>query len=150
MKRILSLVFVALIAISTSAQFTNAQSETPAFHAAPPVKGQKLPPIASPEQVQQMEIKYPFQPRAYEAARKVPRVLYQLPCYCFCDRSAGHSSLHSCFEGPHGSHCSTCMQEAFYAYQMTKLGKTPKQIREGVIRGDFKNIDLQKMGGPLA
>jgi hypothetical protein len=33
---------------------------------------------------------------------------------------------------------------------MSKLGKTPKQIREGVIRGDFKNIDLQKMGGPLA
>src|SRR3954447_23997471 len=122
MKRIFSLVIIALIAISTSAQFSNSQSEVPAYHPTAPVKGQTLPPIASPEQVQQMEIKYPFQPRAYEAARKVPRVLYQLPCYCFCDRSAGHSSLHTCFEGAHGSHCETCMQEAFYAYQMTKLG----------------------------
>jgi hypothetical protein len=150
MKRAFSLVFVALVAISTSAQFSNSQGEMPAYHSNSPVKGQKLPPIASPEQVHQMEIKYPFQPRAYEAARKVPRVLYQLPCFCFCDRSAGHSSLHTCFEGAHGSHCGTCMQEAFYAYQMTKLGKTPKQIREGVIRGDYKSIDLQKMGGPLA
>lgn len=31
-----------------------------------------------------------------------------------------------------------------YAYQQTKLKKTPKQIREGVIRGDWQNIDLQK------
>jgi len=42
------------------------------------------------------------------------------------------------------------MQEAFYAYQMTKKGKTAKQIREGVMKGEYKSIDLNSMNGPLA
>ena len=148
MKRILPIFAIALFAIASSAQFMD--NEVPAYHAKPPAKGQKLAPIASSAQLEQMNLKYGFQRRAYEAAAKVPRVLYQLPCYCFCDRSAGHQSLHSCFEGDHGSHCSTCMQEAFYAYQMTKKGKTVKQIREGIMKGEYKNIDLKSMDGPLA
>lgn len=148
MKRIFPILCVAVLAVTTSAQFMD--NEVPAYHPNPPAKNEKLPPIASSEQLDQMNLKYDFQRRAYEAAAKVPRVLYQLPCYCFCDRSAGHQSLHSCFEGDHGSHCSTCMQEAFYAYQMTKKGKTVKEIREGITRGDYKNIDLRTMNGPLA
>ncbi|MBV9146973.1 MAG: hypothetical protein JO065_13730 [Acidobacteria bacterium] len=147
MKRILPILAVALLAIASSAQFT--QSEVPAYHPNPPAKGEKLVPIAGTAQLDQMNLKYDFQRRAYEAAAKVPRVLYQLPCYCYCDRSAGHSSLHSCFEGEHGSHCSTCMQEAFYAYEMSKKGKSVKEIRAGIMRGDFKNIDLKTMNGPL-
>ena len=38
------------------------------------------------------------------------------------------------------------MSEAFYAYQMTKKGATPKQIRAGIMRGDYQSIDLQKVG----
>ena len=148
MKRIFPLAFIALLAVTTSAEFT--QNEVPAYDPKPPAKTEKLPPIASSQQLEQMNLKYDFQRRAYEAAAKVPKVLYQLPCYCFCDRSAGHQSLHSCFEGDHGSHCSTCMQEAFYAYQMTKKGKTVKEIREGIMRGDYKTIDLHTMDGPLA
>ena len=148
MKRILLLAAIAVFAVASSAQFMD--NEVPAYHKAAPAKGEKLAPIASPAQVAEMDIKYGFQRRAYEAAAKVPRVLYQLPCYCFCDRSAGHQSLHSCFEGDHGAHCSTCMQEAFYAYQMTKKGKTAKQIREGIMKGEYKSIDLQTMNGPLA
>ena len=148
MKRILPIVLVALLAVASSAQFT--ENEVPAYHPNPPAKGEPLPPIATSEQLDRMNLKYDFQRRAYEAAAKVPRVLYQLPCYCFCDRSAGHKSLHSCFEAEHGSHCGTCMQEAFYAYQMTKKGKSVKEIREGIIRGDFKTIDLKAMNGPLA
>jgi len=148
MKRILPLLSVAVLAITSSAQFM--ENEVPAYHPNPPAKGETLAPIASSAQLDQMNLKNGFQRRSYQAAAKVPRVLYQLPCYCFCDRSAGHKSLHSCFEGEHGSHCSTCMQEAFYAYQMTKKGKTAKQIREGVMRGEYKNIDLHTMNGPLA
>ncbi|HKR84488.1 MAG TPA: CYCXC family (seleno)protein [Terriglobales bacterium] len=148
MKKILPLAVVALFAIASSAQFM--ENEVPAYHKTPPAKGQKLAPIASSAQLDQMNLKYGFQRRAYEAAAKVPRVLYQLPCYCFCDRSAGHQSLHSCFEGDHGSHCSTCMQEAFYAYEMTKKGKTAKEIREGIMKGEYKSIDLNSLNGPLA
>jgi hypothetical protein len=71
-------------------------------------------------------------------------VLYQQPCYCHCDRSVGHTSLHSCFSTDHGAHCSTCMQELFYAYKMTKAKKTAAQIRDGIVKGEYSKIDLQK------
>jgi hypothetical protein len=148
MKRILPILCVIFIAITTSAQFMD--NEVPAYHPNPPAKGEKLPPILSPDQLNQADLKYDSQRLAYQAATRIPRVIYQLPCYCFCDRSAGHKSLHSCFEGEHGAHCGTCIQESLYAYQMTKSGRTVKQIREGIMRGDYKTIDVRKFKGPLA
>ena len=35
------------------------------------------------------------------------------------------------------------MKEAYYAFQQTKLKKTPAQIREGIIKGEWKSIDLE-------
>jgi hypothetical protein len=35
------------------------------------------------------------------------------------------------------------MAEALYAYKMSKKGWTAKMIRDGVIRGDFKQMDLE-------
>src|SRR5713226_2456464 len=78
-----------------------------------------------------------------KAPAKVPRLLYQLPCYCFCDRAHGHTSLHSCFEVAHGANCGVCMAEALYAYKMSKKGWSAKMIRDGIIRGDYKQMDLQ-------
>jgi hypothetical protein len=52
--------------------------------------------------------------------------------------------LRSCFEGLHGTECSTCAQEGFYAYAQTKLGKTPAQIRAGIARHEYEKIDLDK------
>ncbi len=86
-----------------------------------------------------------YQVRAYELAAKIPGVIYQLPCYCYCERM-GHSSLHTCFESTHGGHCALCMKEVFYAYEQTKLGKTPAQIRNGIIKGEWKSIDLEAVG----
>ena len=88
------------------------------------------------------DFKYPYQVRAYQLAAKIPDVIYQLPCYCYCER-IGHNSLHTCFESTHGAHCALCMKEVFYAYEQTKLKKTPAQIRAGIIKGDWKTIDLE-------
>jgi hypothetical protein len=85
----------------------------------------------------------PVQQESYKAAAKVPRLLYQLPCYCFCDRAHGHTSLHSCFGVAHGANCGVCMAEALYAYKMSKKGWSAKMIRGGIIRGDYKQMDLQ-------
>ena len=38
------------------------------------------------------------------------------------------------------------MKEVYYAYQQTKLKKTPAQIRDGIIKGDWKAIDLGSRG----
>ena len=46
---------------------------------------------------------YPVVQAAYRAAAKFPEVLVQQPCYCHCDRSAGHGSLADCWANDHGA-----------------------------------------------
>lgn len=78
----------------------------------------------------------------YAMAAKEKPVLYQQPCYCHCDRSVGHKSLLDCYVDRHASNCATCKQEAAYAYEQTKKGKTPAEIRAGIINGDWKKVDM--------
>jgi len=35
------------------------------------------------------------------------------------------------------------MKEVVYAYEQTKLKKTTAQIRDGIIKGEWKSIDLE-------
>ncbi|HKE58203.1 MAG TPA: CYCXC family (seleno)protein [Pyrinomonadaceae bacterium] len=71
---------------------------------------------------------------AYRVAREIPQTLAQLPCYCHCDRSFGHKSLHTCFEDDHASQCAVCVDEALLAYKLQKEGKlTPAEIRSQII-----------------
>jgi hypothetical protein len=79
----------------------------------------------------------------YALAAKIKSVLYQQPCYCYCDRHAGHKSLLDCYASTHGSECDVCQKEAVLAYQQTQKGKTPAQIRAAIIRGDWKSVDLK-------
>jgi Protein of unknown function with PCYCGC motif len=128
------------------AQYSDPQEDVPAYHPQPPVKGQTLPPILSGNQLTGPFFREKWQVEVYKEAAQISTVLYQLPCYCRCDRALGHTSLHSCFEGTHGAICATCAAEEAYAYKMTKLGKTPQQIRQGIERGDYKSIDLDALG----
>ncbi|MGA7524927.1 MAG: CYCXC family (seleno)protein [Acidobacteriaceae bacterium] len=128
------------------AQYSDPQDDVPAYHPQPPAPGQELPPILSGNQLTGPYFREKWQVEVYKEAAQIPRVLYQLPCYCRCDRALGHTSLHSCFEGTHGAICETCAAEEAYAYKMTKLGRTPGQIRQGIERGDYKSIDLDALG----
>ena len=139
-KRLLFLGAVCLLTITTSAQFV----DVPMFHDSPPSKKDKLPPILAGDELTKLDLKYAFQAHAYELAAKIPNVLWQEPCYCHCDRSVGHTSLRSCFADDHGAHCATCLKELFYTFKMTKAKKSAAQIREGIIKGDWDKIDLQK------
>jgi len=144
-KRGLTLSFVGLIVLAVSAPWATSQQDggVPHYNAAPPAKGAALPPILGREQLWGANAQYPFQSHAYELAAKIPAVLHQQPCYCYCDRGMGHNSLHSCFEGTHGAECSVCLKELYYSYSMHKKGKTATQIRQGIVKGDWKQIDLQ-------
>ncbi|HEX8708245.1 MAG TPA: CYCXC family (seleno)protein [Pyrinomonadaceae bacterium] len=87
-----------------------------------------LPPTLQPEQF--------IGPtrEAYRVVREIPQTIAQLPCYCHCDMSLGHKSLHSCFEDTHASQCAVCVGEALEAYDLQKRGGlTPTQIRERII-----------------
>jgi len=133
-------------ASAVHAQFIDPQQDVPAYHAEEPAKGEALPPILSGSQLSGQFFRQRWQVEVYKQAAQIPGVLYQLPCYCRCDRALGHSSLHSCFEGTHGAICATCAAEEAYAYKMTKLGRTPQQIREGIERREYESIDLDALG----
>ncbi|HEY6767646.1 MAG TPA: CYCXC family (seleno)protein [Candidatus Sulfotelmatobacter sp.] len=142
--RVLTLSLLFLVTLTVSAQWTSQQDEggVPAFNAAPPAKGTKLPAILGKDQLWGNDAQSSYQTHAYELAAKIPTVIHQQPCYCYCDRM-GHNSLHTCFESTHGARCSTCLKELYYSYQQNKKGQTAAQIREGIIKGDWKQIDLK-------
>jgi hypothetical protein len=145
MRRTLVCLAIGMLTVAAYAQWMP-NEDVPAYHATAPARGAKLPPLLSGSQLSGPMFQYPWQKAVYVAAAKVPNVLYQLPCYCRCDREMGHKSLHSCFEGLHGAECITCAKEGYYAYTMSLKGKTVKEIREGVMRQDFQSIDLNAIG----
>ncbi len=142
MKYLLCVAAFVLAVAMTHAQLAD-QAQPPAFHAAAPAKGTTLPPILTLAQLADAGLTKPAQKESYKAAAKASAAVYQMPCYCYCDRGHGHTSLRSCFESAHGANCSTCMQEALYTYQQSKKGWSTKMIRDGIMRGDFKLLDLQ-------
>ena len=140
---LLGLAVFALTAASY-AQWSNPGEDVAAYHPSAPLRVSALPPIMSGAKLTGENFRYPWQVHVYQQVIKVSSVVYQLPCNCRCDRALGHTSLRSCFEGLHGTECSTCAQEGFFAYQQTKLGKTPAQIRAAIAHHDYEKIDLDK------
>jgi Protein of unknown function with PCYCGC motif len=137
---------VAVFALTAAsyAQWSNPADDVPAYHPSAPLKVSALPPILSGARLTGANFQYAWQRHVYEQVAKVSSVAYQLPCNCRCDRSQGHTSLRSCFEGVHGTECSTCAKEALFAYAQTKLGKSPAQIRAAIGRHEYEAIDLEQ------
>lgn len=142
--RVFASVVLFLLVTMVSAPWLQSEDDdgVPHFNVSAPAAGDKLPPILTKDQLWGANAQFPYQMHAYELAAKIPKVIFQQPCYCYCDRSMGHTSLHSCFSGTHGAECGTCLRELYYTYTMYKRGKTAKQIRAGIIKGDWKSIDL--------
>jgi Protein of unknown function with PCYCGC motif len=135
---------VFAITAASDAQWSNPADDVPAYHPSAPLKVNVLPPILSGSRLKGENFRYPWQVHVYQQAAQIGNVIYQLPCNCRCDRALGHTSLRSCYEGLHGTECSTCAKEAFYAYRLTKQGKTPAEIRAGIARHDYESIDLEQ------
>ncbi len=73
----------------------------------------------------------------YSVAAKIKDALYQVPCYCGCDKSGGHESLLDCFTTFHGVGCGTCQMEVIYVFEQVKGGKKPTEIRDAMERGEW-------------
>jgi len=142
--RVFASVVLFLLVTMVSAPWLQSEDDdgVPHFNASAPGASSKLPPILTKDQLWGANAQFPYQTHAYELAAKIPKVIFQQPCYCYCDRNMGHTSLHSCFSGTHGAECGTCLKELYYTYTMFKQGKTAQQIRAGIIKGDWKAIDL--------
>ena len=125
-------------ALAQSATGSGPDTDIPAYHSAPPTG--TVPATLDPKQFSDVRTQ-----KIYAMAAKVKPVLYQQPCYCRCDREVGHTSLRDCFGDNHGSICDVCKKEAVYSYQQTKLGKSPAEIRAGIMAGKWKQVDLAKV-----
>lgn len=113
-----------------------AVARIPPYHKEPP-KG-PLPKTLDPKLFPD-----PLTRRVYAIAATEKRILYQLPCYCGCDREAvHHKSLLDCYCDRHASFCATCKMEAVFAYQEHLKGKSAAQIRREIIAGKWRGVDL--------
>jgi hypothetical protein len=135
---------VFALTAASYAQFSNPADDVPAYHPSAPLKVGALPAILSGDKLTGENFKYDWQKHVYQQVARISGVVYQLPCNCRCDRALGHTSLRSCFEGVHGTECSTCAKEGFFAYQQTILGKKPAEIRAAIARHEYESIDLEK------
>ena len=116
---------------------TGGEEPVPAFHSTIP-QG-PLPATMSPALFTDIVVQ-----NAYTVAARVKKTLYQQPCYCHCDRSQGHGSLLDCFASKHASVCEICIREGFYSYEQSRKGQTAAQIRAGIERGDWQQVDVSK------
>jgi hypothetical protein len=78
--------------------------------------------------------------RIYEIAERIPAILAQQPCYCYCDRGHGHRSLLDCQRDSHSASCAVCRKEVLLADRMSRMGLNAKDIRASIIRGDWKQV----------
>lgn len=115
---------------------TSASARIPAYFATV-AAALPLPPTLDPSKFSNKNVAM-----AYQAAKQIPEVLAQQPCYCYCDRR-GHRGLLDCFATKHGADCDICVKEALFAMQEHRKGKTPEQIRAEIVHGDWKTIQFQ-------
>jgi hypothetical protein len=117
---------------------TEASPRDLTFHESPPAE--PLPVTLDPDQFRFDHATFV----AYALASRVRETLYQVPCYCHCDREAGHKSLLDCFTSKHGAMCSVCQKEAVFCYLEQRKGKSPAQIREGMAKGEAFHLNLER------
>ena len=93
-----------------------------------------LPSTVAPDQFKDLVVR-----EAYAVASKMPHVLAQQPCYCWCN-SIGHRSLLDCYRTRHAATCDICVKEALLAERMHEAGNTPEEIRKAIIAGEWNSV----------
>ena len=110
--------------MTPSQEVENVEFRVPAFHQN--VETLTLPPVKDPATVA------PEARAAYTIAKNKPKLIAQLPCFCYCERW-GHGSLHDCYVTEHAVTCDVCMNEAIRADQLDRQGVPAAEIRETII-----------------
>jgi Protein of unknown function with PCYCGC motif len=137
--RYLVIVLAALLAGCTSENPTSTETKkddapVPA-HYQSERDAQPLPPTLSAKMFADPKLA-----RIYEIAERIPAILAQQPCYCYCDRGHGHRSLLDCQRDNHSAGCAVCRKEVLLADRMSRMGLSAKEIRAAIIRGDWKQV----------
>jgi Protein of unknown function with PCYCGC motif len=115
-----------------------AEARTHAYHDYPSTE--PLPETLDPAQFASYRVALVV----YRLAAQIKQTLFQVPCYCPCDRRQGHTSLLDCYRDRHGVACPTCQKELLFCFREHQKGKTPAQIRNAIARGKAWKIDIPK------
>jgi lipoate synthase len=81
---------------------------------------------------------------AYTIAGRIKKTLSQVPCQCGCEKEQKHKNLLDCFASKHGAICGICQQEAIFCYLEHGKHKNPAQIRNAIVAGMARKIDVAK------
>ena len=130
---------LAVVLVSTSPLLA-ACSAKATTSASTDMSGLKMAPMSEmPQEVQNAPTTVSD---SYRFAVANPDALKNVPCFCGC-KSVGHTSNYSCYvqeaksDGtivfdPHALGCTLCVDISQDVMQMTKDGKTPKEIRAAI------------------
>jgi hypothetical protein len=71
---------------------------------------------------------------AYQAAKEIPEILVELPCFCGCmdSKELGHKNNLYCFADSHGNICDLCQTIALEAKEMNRKGLPVETIRTNI------------------
>jgi len=97
-----------------------------------------LPAVLDPRQFTD-----PVVVKTYAYAKENPEVFAQQPCYCYCDAGEKHRSLLDCYASDHSVGCALCQQEGLLVHKLLAEGKNASEIRDLIVRGEWKNVKLQ-------
>jgi hypothetical protein len=138
LRAVLSLAFVFFTGIALVANQSAGTHRQAPYHDRRSVE--PLPATLDPNEFQENHSAFV----AYSLAARVPGLLYQMPCFCGCDRTQAHRSLLDCFVGRHGGICLLCQKEVLFCFAQDKTGKTPVQIREALNSDQFSKFAFEK------
>jgi uncharacterized protein with PCYCGC motif len=124
------------VGTSIGSKSATVRKSSHAYHDGPPTAA--LPATSDPAQFYNNKTAFVV----YSIAAKIPDLLYQMPCYCGCDKTENHQSLHECYVVKHGVGCPACQKGAVVTYEQSKLGKTAAQIRDAMEKGEVWNFDV--------
>ena len=110
--------------MTSDQEVRNVEFRVPVFHEN--VDTLTLPAVKDPSTVA------PEARAAYTIVQNKPKLIAQLPCFCYCERW-GHGSLHDCFVTEHAVTCDVCMNEAIQADQLDRQGVPIAEIRETIV-----------------
>lgn len=67
----------------------------------------------------------------YRWAAEIPEVFDALYCYCGCKENPRfkHKTLLTCYTDTHAAKCGICLKEGQMAWELTKRGMSPTEIR---------------------
>lgn len=82
---------------------------------------------------------------AYTLAARIKDLLFQMPCYCGCDRDEHHRSLLDCYTSEHAEWCRICQKELMFCYLQRRKGKNPSQIRMEIAEGKAWRVNLHSL-----